>query len=426
MKKSMAVSLILVGVMLAALASLAACTSAPGTPTTNTPTGATPTETTPQTLKIGVISWLGWDTGADLINGLKVMTDMDNQNGGLLIGGKKYPIQLVSYDSGTNYMSTQNIYGNAPQDVINRLIFTDKVNFILSDPSGVDTWLKLTEANKVVLCAASPTSPIVSANNQYSFEAGFMNNQPVALAKWFAKAFPGKNNIVVALPDDPRGHQVADINQRALEASVMKVTTIFYPSPSTGIPSVSDLDPLANQVINLNPDVFMATGGLDPSVYQAVWDHGYRGQFISQLPLSNLTKGLSNDALEGLIGITTPAEFDPPLTPTAQAFKQAYAGKYTWDSAGVQYLGVWGCLRAGLQKAASLDPAKVSAALSSGVQFEGPFGLATMVSRPDKQNNRTVDSVVAPYFYKVSGGKATNAGNFTLDEAVSNFQQFYK
>jgi branched-chain amino acid transport system substrate-binding protein len=375
------------------------------------------------------MAWFGWDAGQNMIQGLQVMTDMDNQNGGLTIGAKKYPIQLIIYDSGTNYVSsvnTQNTNQNSAVASVNHLIFQDKVNFILSDPSGVDNWLNLTEANKVVLCAASPTTPILSPNNHYSFQSGFMNSQPVALAQWFATHYPAKKSIAIALPDDPQGHKFADINQKAFEASGMKVTTIFYPSPSTGIPDINTLDAVGSQVKNLNPDVFLATGGFDQNVYQSVWGQGYRGQFISQLPLSNLVSGVSVGALEGLIGIATPAEFDPASTQQAQQYKQAFTSKHMWDSVGLQYLGTWSSLRAALQQAGSLDPDKVSAVLGNGLKFEGPFGTAEMVSRPDQGNSKTVDSVVAPYIYKVSGGKATMVDNLTLDEAVSAFKQFYK
>jgi len=170
-----------------------------------------------------------------MIEGLQVMAEMYNQDGGLTIGEKKYPIQLIVYDSGTDETSLAKSTGETAINAVNRLIFFDEVKFILADPSGVDSWLELTEAEQVVLCAASPTTAILSPNNQYSFQAGFMNSQPVALAQWFAQQYPDKKNIVLALPDDPRGHQFADINERALEASGMTVETIFYSSSQTEI-----------------------------------------------------------------------------------------------------------------------------------------------------------------------------------------------
>ncbi len=425
MKRLMTVRLVLVGIIIAGLILLVACKPASTTPTGTPQTGTSQTPTV-ETLKIGVVGWFGWDIGLNMIEGIQVMANTYNQNGGLTVGNKKYPIQLITYDSGVSEASIR-ASGETPPDVVNRLIFSDNVKFILADPSGIDSWLKLTEANKVILCAASPTTPILSPNNHYSFETGFVNSQPVMLADWFAQHYPDKKNITVALPDDPQGAQFADINQRALEAAGMTVKTVFYPIEQTGVLiNSSDLDYLGTQVKSSNPDVFMAAGGFEPMVYAAVWNQGYRGQLISQLPLSNLVKTVPTDALEGLIGITTPAEFDPPQTQPAEQFKQAFAAKYMWDSVGVQYLGAWNSLIAAIQQAGSLDPDKVSAALGNGLRFEGPFGSAAMVNRPDQKNSRTVDSVVSPYFYRSIGGQSVLAGNLSLDDAVSNFKQFYK
>ena len=370
-------------------------------------------EATPKTLKIGVIAWLGFPLGLDLANGVKVAADLVNADGGLEIGGDKYTIEVIVYDSDFDQAKAAS--------AANKLVYEDGVQFILGDPIFVDAYLPITEAEKVVVVGSPATPAILSPDNHYSFLGAYMNCGQAVLGTWFTEAFPDLKTVMVALPDNIEGHTYAETNKKVLEAGGMTVTDEFYPADAI------DLSALGTKVKNENPDVFIALAGgpvSDSLAYKAVWTAGYRGQLfgMSTQPAGTLAQALPAEALEGFIGGAFPAEFDPALTPVAEDFKAAWIAEYgAWEDPEITCMSTWSCLIAALQEADSLDPDEVAEVIGNGLQFEGPTGPSQMVSRPDLGNDRTVDCVVGYYIKKVVDGKPTLIDTIDLDDAVEYF-----
>ena len=370
-------------------------------------------EATPKTLKIGVIAWLGFPLGLDLANGVKVAADLVNADGGLEIGGDKYTIEVIVYDSEFDQAKAAS--------AANRLVYEDGVQFILGDPIFVDAYLPITEAEKVVVIASPATPAILSPDNHYSFLGAYMNCGQAVLGTWFTEAYPEYETVMVALPDNVEGHTYAETNKKVLEAGGMTVTDEFYPADAT------DLSALGTKVKNENPDVFIALAGGpvgDSLAYKAVWTAGYRGKLFGMTtqPAGILAMALPAEALEGFIGGAFPTEFDPALTQVAKDFKAAWIAKFgAWEDPEITCLSTWSCLIAALQEADSLDPDEVAEVIGNGLQFEGPTGPSQMVSRPDLGNDRTVDCVVGYYIKKVVDGKPTVIDTIDLDDAVQYF-----
>jgi branched-chain amino acid transport system substrate-binding protein len=396
---------------------------APAKPAASAPTAtsapASPAAAAPatKTLKIGAVVWMGWPLGLDMTRGIQVMMDMENAKGGLEIGGEKYKLELITYDHNMN-MSTA-------EAAVNKLIFEDKVKYILADPVTTDGWLPITEENKVIAMSPSLTPVILDSQKRYCFMSGFMNNMSIAVPSWFVKNYPDKKTIICAFPDDQRGHDSAGANEKILASFGMEPSTIFYPANS------QDLSALGTKVKTTNPDVFCAQGGgaSDALAIKAVWQAGYKGQLLSnnESPLSSISMTCPVEGLEGLISAADPTEFEPALTDYAKTFKAAWIAKYgKWEDPAYGYGATWNCLRAGLQKAGSTDTDKVADAIAGGLQYESVVGSAQMVSRPDLGNNRAVDSVVSYYVKQVVSGKIKLLANVSLQDAVSNFKAFYK
>ena len=116
-------------------------------------------------LNIGYVGYMGWPNSMDTLNGIQVSIGSINDSGGLDIGGEKYLLNLISYDS-NNSQATLTA-------AVNRLIFEDNVKFIVSDGTLIDAVIPITEANKVVLCTPA-LSPVI-----LSFKNG--RNKPIAL-----------------------------------------------------------------------------------------------------------------------------------------------------------------------------------------------------------------------------------------------------
>lgn len=372
----------------------------------------------PKTLKVGVIAWLGFPIGLDMVNGIEIMAELDNAKGGIQVGGEKYKVEFIVYDSANNQATVT--------AAANRLIYEDKVKFILSGPILMDAWLPIAEKNKVIAIGTPPTPGILSPKNKYSYLGGFMNCGPVVFTGWFVKKFPDVKTIAVAYPDSQEGHAYSEPTQKVFETFGMTVKNIFYPAQQ------QDLSALGTKVKVMNPDVFIALAGGpigDGLAYKAVWQSGYKGKLYASTtqPLLTLTQVLPLEALEGFINGAWPVEFDPALTDQAKEFKAAYIAKHgKWNGPEITCTSTYACLRAALAKAGSLDVDKVAQVIGSGLEYEGPTGKAVMVSRPDQGNNRTVDSVVGYYIKEIVDGKPKLIGSIELDEAVRYFKQIYK
>jgi len=413
--------------MLVVLSLLAACAKAsPSTsiqpPATSAASAAAPaspaaaassasTSATANTLKIGYLGFLGYWVGVDLLHGIQVSIDMINQQGGLTIGAEKYKIELVSYDTNDDQVTAM--------AAVNKLIFQDKVKFIVSDATYIDAMIPITEANKVIICSADMTPVILSPQYHYCFSASSLNTGTDVAIGWLAKNYPDLKTIVIALPDSQVGHMIEKIFTPAFVAFGMTASAEYYPATAT------DLSSLGTKIPLLNPDLFTTVGGTFQP-FAAAWQAGYRGQFFNPSPATtaNYLAQLTADEVEGLIGGSSPTEFDPGLDQVAQDFKTAWIAKYgKWEGPEISNLSNFNCLVTALQKAGSLDPDAVADVISNGLKFETPNGSAMMISRPDLGNNRTVDCVIATYMKKIVGGKSELIATIPVEEGLGYFHQ---
>jgi len=371
---------------------------------------STPTSAPTKTLKVGVVAWFGWPLGLDLKRGIDIMADLENKAGGVTIGGEKYQVQLIEYDSNNDQ--------NTTQAAVNKLIYEDKVDFIITDTMYIGSVVPITEENKVLCMAGTPVPAIFDKNYKYSFEAGFMTYATPEVAGWLAKDNPQIKTVGCAFPDDQGGHAYGGFVVATLESFGIKVGSEFYP------PTATDLSAVGTKVKNSNPDAFMAAGGsgTDSLAYKAVWQAGYRGQLFSTttMTLATLQTIVPAEALEGFLGGAWPVEFDPATTQQAKEFKAAYIAKNgKWDGPEIQLTGCWAALKAALEQAGTLDTDKVANILGNGLKFEGPTGKGQMVSRDDLGISRTVASVSEFCIKKVVEGKPTLLHTVTLEEGLS-------
>lgn len=370
---------------------------------------STSTSAPTNTLKIGAVVWLGWPLGLDMKRGVETMIDMENKAGGIDIGGEKYNIQLISYDSNNDQTTTQSF--------VNKLIYEDKVNFIITDSMFIGSVVQETEKNKVICVAGTPVPAIFDKSYQYSFEAGFMNFATPEVAGWLAKNLNMKT-VDGAFPDDQGGHAYGQGVIDTLESYGIKFNPIYYPANST------DLSAVGTKVKTDNPDGFIAAGssGSDALVYQAVVQAGYKGQLFSTttITLETLKTTVPIASLEGFIGGAWPVEFDPAATQIAKDFKAAYTSKFgKWDGPEIQLTGAWSALKTALEQAGTTDTTKVAEILGNGLKYEGPTGKGEMIPRNDLGITKTVDSVSEFCIKKVVNGQPTLLHTITLDEGIS-------
>ena len=401
----------------------ATTTTAAPTGTTAAPTGTTaaPTETTAapssdtttaaatDTIKIGAVVWLGWPLGLDMKKGIDVMVALDNAKGGIDIGGKKYKIELITLESNNDQAQTM--------AAVNKLIYEEKVKFLITDSMYIGSVLAETEKNKVVCVHGSPIPAGFDPNFKYAFSGGFMFQATPEVAGWMAKNVDFKDAIL-AHPDDAGGEAYALGAKATLERWGMTVKAIKYPAAST------DLSSLGTEVATANPSAFIALGStaMDPLAYQAVIQAGFKGKLFNTatITVQMLASATPVDKLEGMMCGAWPVEFDPAATDVAKEFKAKYIEMYgKWDGPEIQLTGAYSALRAALEKAGKVDSDAVAEALANGLVFEGPTGKGQMIPRNDLGITRSVDSISEFCIKVIKGGVPTLLHTVTLDEGKS-------
>lgn len=373
-----------------------------------------------KTLKVGLINWLGWPLGFDMDRGAKVQAEMINSKGGVKIGNDMYKIEIVSYDS--NFDQATEVAA------INKLVYEDKVKFILGFPMFIGADLPITEANKVVFLASC--ADIVSQMDpkwKYTACPTFMNPPLTTSIGWMLDKYPQYKSYLFYFADDQNGHNNLTIYDSTFKAYGKRdiVRFEFYPANAT------DLSAVGTKVAQLKPDVYVPSGApsAEGNLVTAVWNAGYRGQLYINHPTTyqSLLATCPEASIPGMITINNATEFDPPLTQTAKEFKDAFVAKTgKWDIADSQVMGYLSALVAAAQQAGSIDPEKVNTAIQSGLKFSAPANDGMMISRPDFGNNRTVDSICSVNYVQFGkGGEKKLLETHPADQELQLFRQAY-
>lgn len=383
--------------------------------TEETTTTAAGTETTAassaapaDTIKIGAVIWTQWPLGYDMKRGVDVMVALDNAKGGIQIGDKKYKVEFEFLESGNDQATTMS--------AINKLIYEDKVQFIVTDTQFPGAVFAETEKNRVIVLNGTPPIPTaMDPNYKYTFQGGTMNQATPEVAGWIAKNTPEIKTVDLAFPDEGGGIGYAMGVKATLEGHGIKVNPIKYPSQST------DLSAIGTQVKADNPTAFMACGNsaTDALVYQAVVQAGYKGLLFSTTTVTydTLKTAVPAEALEGFIGGAWPVEFEPAATDAAKEFKAKWIEMYgKWEGPEIQLTSAYAALRAALEQAGTMDTGKVAEVLAGGLKFEGPTGKGEMIPRNDLGIPQTVDNISEFCIKKIVDGAPTLLHYITLDE----------
>ena len=364
-----------------------------------------------KTLKVGFIANLGNPMGRGLQKSLEAVIPLLNSKGGLAVGKEKYKVELVTYDN-KGSMETA-------KSAVERLVFKDKVKFILGDTT-VESWLPITEENKVVAIVETPSPTVLKPEHRYVFQATSLNTLPTVVWGWFAQNYPDKKTVAALYPDALHGHHDAEQLQLLCKAFGQKVVNItFYPMDTT------DFSAMATKIKASNPEVFTTAGGgpvQDSLTIKALREVGWKGIFVNYRGFSpGLQREMQRlhyfeDAIFTLNGHEW-AEVEP-LRFVYKEFIEAYIAKHgKYDYVGAFFIPKWYALAEAIRKAQSVDPEKVANVLASGLRFDSPYGQGMMVSRPDMGNQRTVDVVFATTIGTIQKGKVKVVYQISTEEA---------
>lgn len=221
----------------------------------------------------------------------------------------------------------------------------------------------------------------------------------------------------MTFPDRIDGHAYAPYWEKASKTAGLKVLeTIFYP------PTSVDHSSVGTKIKNLNPDILCTFGGgpqTDSLIIKAARAAGYKGQVINTAGIpGGVMMGIAGpEAIEGMLSMAWPMEFDPALNVEAKKFKEDWIAKYgDYQNPEPASSLPWWALKAALQKASKPDPDEVAEILASGLKFDCILGSGMMVARRDLNNPRTVDTAIDGYIKKIEGGKIKFLGKITAEE----------
>jgi branched-chain amino acid transport system substrate-binding protein len=167
-------------------------------------------------LKIGVVGGMtgpGAAWGLAIDGGVKVAADEINKAGGLVVGGKTYQIEVLSYDD--HYKAADAVTAT------NRLIDQEDVKFLIG-PIGSASVLAMkpiTEKNKVIMLSNSYSTEALDAKTRYMFRVlPTTNEYNGQLIGWLKKNRPNVKRVAIISPNDATGWSTQKTQKAVYEA----------------------------------------------------------------------------------------------------------------------------------------------------------------------------------------------------------------
>jgi branched-chain amino acid transport system substrate-binding protein len=313
-----------------------------------------------ETLKIGVIAPLTgpgapWGLAGD--QAAKILAADVNAEGGLDVGGKKYQIEVVSYDD--QYKAAQAVAA------YNRLVNQDDVKYMLIETSASTMALKDNlEADKVVAITSSYSPNVIDSRTrflfrQYSDSADFAPGY----IGWIKQHVKGLR-IAMLNPNDETGWGHQKVTEKVYRDSGFDLQDQeLYER------SIKDFQPLLTKVLGARPDVIdlgstsPATAGL---IVRQARELGFKGQFVQTggPGWAAAVKAAGKENAEGMINVL----YADPNNPGWQRIVSEYRKAIGQDPNEIVvpiYDGLNVLLRA-IQKAGDVnDTTKVAEAFGS-------------------------------------------------------------
>ncbi len=358
--------------------------------------GACKSAKQPTTVKIGVFEPM---TGANAAGGAMEVEGIKLANQlypTVKVGEKEYKIELVVVDNKSDKVEA----ANAAQ----RLVDQDKVNVVLGSWGSSLSMAAgpIVKDKKIPAIALSATNPLVTRGNDYYFRVCFIDPfQGTVMANYAVKQLHAKKAVIVREVSNDYSvglaKYFADTFKKLTGDQGAILGELNYNTND------QDFTAQLTTLKSMKPDVIFAPGNYTESalIIKQASELGITAPFLGgdtwEAP-EFLDVG--KKATEGATFSTFFAT-EVPITDTSKTFLDAYRKQYAKEPAAVTALGFDGYLvaRAAIERAGSLDGAKIRDALASTKDFPGAAGLITF----DENRDATKSAVIKT----VKGGKFT-------------------
>ena len=352
-----------------------------------------------EVLKIGVLAPLTgaaaqWGLGLD--GGVRIAAGEVNERGGLSIAGRKYRLEVVSYDDG--YKAASAVIA------ANRLIDQDGVRIIFGPiPSTSLLAIKpITEERKVLLFT-SAWSAKTFENTRYVFRIGPTTQEFVPLAlQWLKSARPEVKKVATLAANDETGWNSQRVQKAAYGAAGYEISSAeLFERTQT------DFRALLTKVLSTRPDsieldtVPPATAGL---IVRQARELGYKGGFtkFGGYDIAEIVKGAGVQNAEGVVGTL----FADTASASWDRLKKAYAGHHKGEMGDyvVLYYDIARLAFDALEKAGSPDDTE---AIRQAIERNSPYdGIEGRISWGGQENYGVNHQLLRPIFLTgIEGGK---------------------
>ncbi|WP_424987214.1 ABC transporter substrate-binding protein [Microbulbifer sp. S227A] len=317
-----------------------------------------------------VSSW-----GLPGLNGCQLWAEWLNRAGGILIGGRRYPLRIVSYDCG--YDPERALEG------ARHLVLTEQVRFLMM--LGGDTFTPLRSfltQNRVLTSTLLPSD--LSPDTRYLIAPSEVHPVfNVTGVEWMAEHEPQRRRIAMCSQKDALGLPSAATYRAAFEAADLPVVKgILYDPHQTDVAAI--VDPMLAE----RPDVLCWCTSYTPMVHAMTeYAHaaGFTGRILSctmdhyQRVVARTSPGF----MEGTL-FQFPDFDDPKLARKAfffnrpSEFFKEYNARYpgSWSAVSWEFVAILEIWHAAVEQVASVSPVSVLTTMKQMEPVTHAFGPA--------------------------------------------------
>ena len=328
-------------------------------------------------LKIGApLAATGADAreGALAKQGYDLWAETVNAHGGIKVGGKTYPVHIIYYDDQSKPQTSA--------ELTDKLISQDHVSFLLGPYGSPATFADaaIAERYKIPMVDAEGAARKIFAQG-YKYVFGIISpadDYAAAMLKAAETLSPKPETVAVLSADDLFSLEVA--NGARDWASHHGLKVVYFQKYPVG---TTDLSAALTSIKALHPDILIGSGHLQESLLimkqaQTLDLESKFYGFTVGPTTPDFVKALG-PAAEGVFASaqwTPDVKYRGPLFGSAQDYAQAFARRYgfvpDYHAASSSAKGL--VLQLAIEKAGSVDPQKVRAALASldATTFLGP------------------------------------------------------
>ena len=331
-----------------------------------------------QSIKIGFLAPLSGEVsswGRPGLNGCQIWADRVNGDGGILLNGQRHQIEIVSHDC--QYDPVRAVEG------AKKLVHEDGIGLLMM--LGGDTFLPIQDflrERKVLTSTLLPSD--LSPDTPYLIAPSEIHPiYNVTGVDWLAQNRPALKTVALCSQKDQLGLPSLATYRAAFEATNIEIIHEELYNPDN-----PDAPSMVSKMMEKNPDIMCWCTAYEPVVH-ALTKEAFKQEFEGQLlsctldGYENLVELTSEDFMEDFI-FQFPDFDDPKLnTETVQfdrpnEFYREYNERFpgSWSAVSWEYVAILDLWKYAIEKAGSIEPLSVLAAMKEGGQAVHAFGNA--------------------------------------------------